>query len=117
MAPVPAKPISLIVRPFQVANLCFEVGGILGESFVELGSEVSAFDFDRFYMALRGVYPPTTEGPAVHPETTDDRSRLKYDSDGIDAVTKHAAKSTPATGTSFDEPIPVGSTGAMLDLS
>ncbi|SDK00318.1 hypothetical protein SAMN05216338_107917 [Bradyrhizobium sp. Rc2d] len=116
MAPVAAKPISLTVRPLQVANLCFEVGGILGESFVELGSQVSAFNFDRFYMTLRGVYPPTTGGPAVHPATTDDPSRLKYDSDGIDAVTKHAPKSTPAPNTSFDEPIPIGSTGGMLDL-
>ena len=46
MPPVTAKPLSLTVRPFQVANLCFEVGGILGESFTELGAEVFAFDFD-----------------------------------------------------------------------
>ena len=44
-----AKPVFMEVRPFQVSNLCFEVGGILHKSFVELGTEVSAFDFQQMY--------------------------------------------------------------------
>ena len=31
MPPVNAVAISLKVRPFQSANLCFEVGGVIGE--------------------------------------------------------------------------------------
>ncbi|MEK4032219.1 hypothetical protein WOC76_23235 [Methylocystis sp. IM3] len=120
MQPVPAKPISLSVRPFQVANLCFEVGGILGESFVELGSVVGAFNFDRFYMALRGV--TTVPGPhatlirTVHPATTGDPSRLKYDSDGIDDATKPAPNSGSPPNP-FEEPPPLGDPGSVLDLS
>jgi hypothetical protein len=75
---IPAKPVSLNVRPFRVSNLCFEVGGILGESFVELGAIVSAFDFGNLYIAFR-------EANLFHAV---DPGRLRFDSDGIDAVTK-----------------------------
>src|SRR3954466_7841804 len=77
MPPVIAKPLSLTVRPFQVANLCFEVGGILGESFTELGAKVSAFDFNHIYKAFRDA----NKAKAVDP------GRLPFDSDGIDAQT------------------------------
>jgi hypothetical protein len=92
---IAAKPISLTVRPLQVANLCFEVGGILGESFVELGTEVKAFSFADFYMALRGLYPPAPpERPRpAEPPTIYDPSRLRFDSDGIDKVAKPAPPS------------------------
>ena len=46
---IAAKPVSLSVRPFKVSNLCFEAGGILGESFVELGAKVAAFPFGKLY--------------------------------------------------------------------
>ena len=62
------KPVSMSLRPFQVAHLCFEVGGILGNSKATLGASVDAFDFDRFYKTLRNS--PTNSG---------DHSRLKYD--------------------------------------
>lgn len=75
---ITAKPISLNVRPFQVSNLCFEIGGILGESFMELGSKVSAFDFGRFYTFFRAAEPANPAAPG----------RLRFDSDGIDALTK-----------------------------
>ena len=77
MPKVIAKPLSLTVRPFQVANLCFEVGGILGESFTELGAKVPAFDFSHLYKAFRDG----NKAAAVDP------GRLPFDSDGIDAQT------------------------------
>ena len=52
------KVISLCVRPWQVAHLCFEVGGILGEMTTKLGARVDAFDFDEFYAEL-GSFPTT----------------------------------------------------------
>jgi hypothetical protein len=73
-----AKPVSLNVRPFKVSNLCFEVGGILGESFTELGAKVSAFDFGNLYRAFR-------EANLFHDV---DPGRLRFDSNGIDTVTK-----------------------------
>jgi hypothetical protein len=77
MPKVVAKPLSLTVRPFQVSHLCFEVGGILGRSFAELGTTVSAFDFDHLYKAFRDA----NTHKAVDP------GRLEFDSDGIDAQT------------------------------
>lgn len=77
MPKVVAKPLSLTVRPFQVSHLCFEVGGILGRSLAELGTQVSAFDFDRLYNAFREA----NTHQAVDP------GRLEFDSDGIDAQT------------------------------
>jgi hypothetical protein len=50
---LPTIPVFIEVRPFQVSHLCFEVGGILRKSFVELGTSVQAFDFDGFYTFLR----------------------------------------------------------------
>jgi hypothetical protein len=47
-----AKVVSLSVSPFRASQLCFEVGGILGESNVELGTKVDAFDFVSFYATL-----------------------------------------------------------------
>ena len=52
-----ATPVFMEVRPFQVSHLCFEVGGVLGESFTELGAPVSAFDFAGFYKAVRAATP------------------------------------------------------------
>jgi hypothetical protein len=46
------KVISLSASPFRASQLCFEVGGILGESNVELGAKVRAFDFAAFYVNL-----------------------------------------------------------------
>lgn len=77
MPKVIAKPLSLTVRPFQVSHLCFEVGGILGRSLAELGTKVSAFDFDHLYFSFRDA----NRGGAVDP------GRLRYDSDGIDGLT------------------------------
>ena len=68
-----AKPVFMEVRPFQVSHLCFEVGGILGESSVELGTDVAAFDFGSFYKDLRA-------GSLSDPAT----GRLVFDSNGID---------------------------------
>ncbi|MDD5269414.1 MAG: HlyD family efflux transporter periplasmic adaptor subunit [Methylococcales bacterium] len=78
------KPVSLNVRPFRVSNLCFQVGGIIGESFAELGTTVSAFDFAHFYKVFRDA----NHAQAVDP------GRLEFDSDGIDAQTK----TTPIVG-------------------
>ncbi len=77
MPQVTAKPLSLTVRPFKVANLCFEVGGILGESFAELGAQVFAFDFDDVYKSFRDA--STLQGNA---------GRLEFDSVRIDKLTK-----------------------------
>lgn len=77
-----AKPIiSLSVRPFQVAHLCFDVNGILGESFAELGATVSAFDFAQLYGAFRQALVNQPSDPG----------RLKHDSDAIEAFTKRSA--------------------------
>ena len=81
----PAKPLSLTVRPLHVANLCFEVGGILGQSFAELGAKVSAFDFDSLYKSFRAA--GTLQG---------NPGRLEFDSVRIDGVTKPPVPSTPA---------------------
>jgi hypothetical protein len=87
MPKVIAKPLFLTVRPFQVANLCFEAGGILGESFTELGARVSAFDFGHLYRAFRDA----NKAKAVDP------GRLPFDSDGIDAqtITRKAPSGRP----------------------
>jgi HlyD family secretion protein len=58
-----AKVVSLSVRASQAAHLCFEVGGILGESNVELGAQVAAFDFAAFY-AILGSMPIVPGHPA-----------------------------------------------------
>jgi hypothetical protein len=73
----PARPVSLTVRPLHVSHLCFEVGGILGRSFAELGTKVSAFDFDHLYKSFRDA----NKAHAIDP------GRLPFDSDGIDAQT------------------------------
>lgn len=77
MPKVIAKPLSLTVRPFQVSHLCFEVGGILGRSFAELGTKVSAFDFEHIYNAFRQANAAIAVDPG----------RLEFDSDGIDDQT------------------------------
>src|SRR5438105_1595036 len=74
-----AKPVSIEVRPFQVSHLCFEVGGILGTSFVELGADVSAFDFGFLYNAFRAATPSKA---VAHP------GRLAFDSEAIDLATR-----------------------------
>jgi hypothetical protein len=59
-SPLPAKVVSLRVRPFGVSHLCFETGGILGDLNLALnpnalgllGATVPFFDFDVFYAAL-----------------------------------------------------------------
>ncbi len=84
MPKVVAKPLSLTVRPFQVSHLCFEVGGILGRSFAELGTKVSAFDFDHLYKVFRDANTHTAVDPG----------RLEFDSDRIDA----AVITTPVVG-------------------
>jgi hypothetical protein len=75
---IEAKPVSLNVRPFQVSNLCFQAGGILGESFTELGAKISAFDFSRIYNAFR----------EANAKAARNDGRVPLDSDGIDAATK-----------------------------
>ncbi|GEO02918.1 hypothetical protein AAE02nite_05820 [Adhaeribacter aerolatus] len=77
----PAKPLSLTVRPFQVSHLCFEVGGILGGSFAELGTKVSAFNLDNLYDAFRAA--KTLSG---------NTGRLELNSDSIDFLTKTKSK-------------------------
>jgi hypothetical protein len=72
-----AKVVSLRVRPSQAAHLSFEVGGILGESNMELGAPVAAFDFGTFYGTLGSM--PTVPG---HP------ARLIYDFLEIQAAVK-----------------------------
>jgi hypothetical protein len=80
-----AKPISLRVRPFQAAHLCFEVGGILdflrpdsSQPAVELGFKASFFDFRQFHNTLSAF--PTHAG---------DPSRLRFDSAEIETAVKH----------------------------
>jgi hypothetical protein len=79
-----AIPVSLHVRPFQAAHLCFEVDGILEISNAQLGAAVSSpasappprsFDFPAFYALLGSM--PTAAG---------DASRLQYDFPAIDAA-------------------------------
>lgn len=72
-----AKVISMSVRPLQVSHLCFETGGILGESNAQLGAQVAAFDFSAFYAILGSM--PTIPG---HP------ARLLFDFLEIQAATK-----------------------------
>lgn len=68
MPPPPVKPISLDVRASKSALLCFEIGGLMGELNVELGSPVGSFDFPKFYATLGSI--PTVPG---HP------ARMLYD--------------------------------------
>jgi hypothetical protein len=72
-----AKVVSLSVRPSQASQLCFEVGGILGESNAQLGAQAVAFDFAAFYAILGSI--PTIPG---HP------ARLLYDFLEIQAFVK-----------------------------
>jgi hypothetical protein len=46
------KIVSLRACPTVWADLCFEVGGIVGQSNVVLGQTVNAFDFASFYSTL-----------------------------------------------------------------
>lgn len=69
------KIVSLSVRPFQISNLAFEVGGIVETSLAQLGAKVTAFDFPTFYTTLGSV--PTVAG---------DPSRLLYDFSQIEAA-------------------------------
>jgi biotin carboxyl carrier protein len=62
------KVVSLSVRPFQVAHLCFEVDGILDSSGIfdltqRLGTTVSQFDLDSLYTVLKGA--PTGTDPSL----------------------------------------------------
>src|SRR5579862_3712894 len=50
--PSVAKIVKLQVRPSLWANLCFEVGGIVAESTVTLGQQVTQFDFSSLYGQL-----------------------------------------------------------------
>jgi hypothetical protein len=77
---VVAQAVRVDVRPFQISQLCFEVGGILGESFVELGADISAFPFDFFYKAFRAT--PAVANARERP------GRLEFDSAAIDLKTK-----------------------------
>lgn len=80
-----ATPVSLHVRPYQAAHLCFEVDGILEISDAQLGAQISVggsgvptpwvFDFPAFYAILGAM--PTVSG---------DASRLEYDFPAIDAT-------------------------------
>jgi len=79
--PIP-KVVSLRVRPFQAAHLCFEVGGILGESDIELGAPVAAFDFNAFYTTLSSF--PTLRSLTGHGTT----SRLFYEPPQIRGVAR-----------------------------
>jgi biotin carboxyl carrier protein len=47
-----AKVVSLSARPWKASQLCFEVGGILGEIDIQLGATVTPFDFTTFYSGL-----------------------------------------------------------------
>ncbi|HEY1892391.1 MAG TPA: HlyD family efflux transporter periplasmic adaptor subunit [Steroidobacteraceae bacterium] len=67
-----AKVVSLTVRPLQASHLCFEVDGILGESYAQLGAPVTGFDFPALYNALSKS--PTISG---------DPSRLRFDATAI----------------------------------
>ncbi len=98
MPKVAAKPLSLTVRPFQASHLCFEVGGILGRSFAELGTQVSAFDFDHLYKAFRDANTHFAVDPG----------RLAFDSDGIDAqvlTTPFVGGRAPALAALRAEPV------------
>jgi hypothetical protein len=98
MPKVVAKPLSIKVRPSRVSHLCFEVGGILGRSFVDLGSEVPAFDFEHFYNAFRDA----------NAHEAKDSGRLEFNSDGIDAQTIKSpvvGASPPALATLRAEPV------------
>src|SRR5580692_11267538 len=46
------KIVNLRVSPVLWANLSFEVGGIVGQSNVTLGQNVTHFDFTSFYATL-----------------------------------------------------------------
>ena len=54
--PVPAQVVSLKARPHQVSNLCFEVGGILGDLTAQIGMSVLACDFTSVYGKLSSNY-------------------------------------------------------------
>ena len=71
------KVVSLSVMASKASLLCFEVGGILGESHTELGASVAAFDFAAFYATL-GSMPMVPGHPA----------RLLYDFLEIQAFAK-----------------------------
>jgi biotin carboxyl carrier protein len=76
-----AKVVSLRVRPWQVAHLCFETDGILDLDGIfvnaqRLGTTVSQFDLDSLYTVLEGA--PTGTDP----------SRLLYNSSQIQTSTK-----------------------------
>jgi hypothetical protein len=47
-----AKVVTLGSRPYKAARLCFEVGGIVEQISVTLGSSVTPFDFTGFYTGL-----------------------------------------------------------------
>ena len=79
-----AKPVFMEVRPFQISQLCFEVAGIVRDSFVELGTEVSAFDFNTQYRAFQ-----------VALSIDDSLGRVANDSKAIDGSTQ---TSNAATG-------------------
>jgi|HubBroStandDraft_1064217.scaffolds.fasta_scaffold02267_8 hypothetical protein len=59
-----AKIVKLQVCSSLWANLCFEVGGIVGESNITLGQAITAFDFTSFYATL-GVATETVQVPVV----------------------------------------------------
>jgi biotin carboxyl carrier protein len=65
-----AKVVSLSARPWKVSQLCFEVGGILGQLNAQLGTAATPFAFSTFYAGLGA----TVAG---------DPSLLSFDSAGI----------------------------------
>jgi len=52
----PAQVVSLKARPRQVSNLCFEVGGILGDLTAQIGMSVVGCDFTSVYGTLSSSY-------------------------------------------------------------
>ena len=88
---LPTIPVFMEVRPFQVSHLCFEVGGILQASFVELGTtvedgqdgKISPFDFGNIYAFFRKA------------ETSGQTGRLTLDSTNIDLATQNFNSQTP----------------------
>ncbi|MBP6733641.1 MAG: HlyD family secretion protein [Chromatiaceae bacterium] len=67
-----AKVISVVAHPFQASYLCFEVGGILDQLYVDLGVAAKDIHFEKLCDPLRSS--PVTPG---------DPSRLQFDAAGI----------------------------------
>ena len=77
----PAKVVKLRARPARAADLSFAVDGIVGESPLQLGASVAAFDFASFYGILGQPAPPNAG--FVVAGIYDPAARLKFDSTAI----------------------------------